>query len=49
VHKAANVLNKLPKSFQPKAKEMLAEIYNAETRTKAQDAFDLFLETFGTR
>jgi putative transposase len=49
VHKTANVLNKMPKSVQPKAKEMLAEIYNAETRKKAQDAFDLFLETFGAK
>jgi len=32
VHKTANVLNKLPKSAQPKAKEALHEIWMAETR-----------------
>ena len=31
VHKTANVLNKLPKSQQPKAKRMLQEIWMAET------------------
>src|SRR6516165_1863101 len=31
VHKTANVLNKLPKSQQPKAKRSLQEIWMAET------------------
>jgi len=31
VHKTANVLNKLPKSQQPKAKRALQEIWMAET------------------
>ena len=31
VHKSANVLNALPKSVQPKAKEALHEIWMAET------------------
>ncbi len=46
VHKTANVLNKLPRSTQPKAKSMLHEIWQAETRDAAHRAFDLFLETF---
>jgi len=35
VHKTANVLNKLPKSQQPKAKRALQEIWMAETRKDA--------------
>jgi len=46
VHKTANVLNKLPKSVQPKAKAMLHEIWQAETKTVAETAFDLFVTTF---
>jgi putative transposase len=46
VHKTANVLNKLPKSVQPKAKSMLYDIWMAETKAAAEKAFDLFLETF---
>jgi transposase-like protein len=46
VHKTANVLDKLPKSLQPKAKEMLHAIWQAATRTDADQAFDLFVATF---
>ena len=46
VHKTANVLNKLPKSIQAKAKPMLQEIWMAETRQQAEDAFDLFVASF---
>ncbi len=46
VHKTANILNKLPKSSQPKAKAALHEIWMAETREKAEKAFDLFLVTY---
>ncbi len=46
VHKTANVLNKLPKSVQGKAKAMLHEIWQAETRAEADKAFDLFVSTF---
>lgn len=46
VHKTANVLNKLPKSIQARAKSMLQEIWMAETRQQANEAFDLFLESF---
>ena len=45
-HKTANVLNKMPKSIQPKAKSMLHDIWMAETRKDAERAFDLFVETF---
>jgi transposase-like protein len=46
VHKTANVLNKMPRSIQPKAKSMLHDIWMAETKAEAEKAFDLFLETF---
>ena len=46
VHKTANVLDKLPKSVQPKAKEMLHEIYLSPSRAEAEKAFDLFLRTY---
>jgi len=46
VHKTANVLNKLPKSVQPKAKADLHQIWMAETRAAASTAFDAFLEKY---
>lgn len=46
VHKTANVLDKLPKTKQPKAKSMIHEIWMAETRAAANQAFDAFLETY---
>jgi transposase-like protein len=46
VHKTANVLDKLPKSVQSKAKEMLHEIYLAPSRAEAEKTFDLFLRTY---
>lgn len=49
VHKTANVLNKLPKAVQPRAKSGLHEIYMAETREAAQRAFDLFLDQYGAK
>jgi transposase-like protein len=49
VHKTANVLDKLPKGQQPKAKEMLHAIWMAASRTEANQAFDLFLGTWKTK
>ena len=49
VHKTANVLNKLPKSQQPKAKRALQEIWMAETKKDAFVAFDAFVETWGVK
>jgi transposase-like protein len=46
VHKTANVLNKLPKSVQPKVKADLHEIWMAETREDARKAFDRTLNRF---
>ena len=46
VHKTANVLNKLPKAQQAKAKAALHEIWMAESRAAAEQAFDHFLSTY---
>jgi len=46
MHKTMNVLNCLPKSLQPKAKQALHEIWQANTREDAEKAFDLFLKTY---
>ena len=49
VHKTANVLNKLPKSQQPKAKRALQEIWMAETKAAAETAFDAFIESYALK
>ena len=46
VHKTANVLNKLPKSVQSRAKADLHEIWMAETREQAYQALDTFLAKY---
>ena len=49
VHKTANVLNKMPKSVQPKAKGDIHEIWQAETKADAETAFDHFLEKYDAK
>jgi transposase-like protein len=49
VHKTANVLNKMPKSLQAKAKRALHEIWMAETKADAEAAFGAFVETYGVK
>ena len=46
VHKTANVLDKLPKRLQSKAKDSIHQIWMAEKRQDAEAAFDLFLKTY---
>ena len=46
VHKTANVLNKLPKHLQPKAKSDLHQIWMAATRDDAHRAFATFVQTY---
>lgn len=46
VHKTANVLNKMPKKLQPKAKADLHDIWMAETKEDANQAFDGMLARF---
>jgi transposase-like protein len=49
VHKLANVLNALPKSVQPTARRMLAEIRDAEDREHALAAMQTFAREFGAK
>ena len=46
VHKMANILDKLPKGGQPKAKAALHEIYGSATKVEAEKAFDHFVKTY---
>lgn len=46
MHKTNNVLNKVPKSVQPKVKQYLYEIWQAPTKQNAETAFDSFGEMF---
>ena len=46
MHKTANVLAKLPKSQQPKAKRALQEIWMAETKAAAELAFAAFIASY---
>lgn len=49
VHKTANILDKMPKKVQPKAKSMIHEMYMASTKKDALEAYDLFIQTFEDR
>jgi putative transposase len=49
VHKAANVLDKLPKSVQPAAKADLREVWMAPDRTTAAAAIETFAEKYGAK
>jgi transposase-like protein len=49
VHKTANILNKLPKAVQPKAKSDLHQIWLAETREAAEAAFAAFVSKDGAK
>lgn len=49
VHKVANVLSALPKSAQPTARKMLAEIRDAEDRDHATRAVDAFAREFAAK
>jgi putative transposase len=49
MHKSGNVLDKLPKGVQRRAKDDLHQIWMAETRKDAEAAFDTFLEKYGPK
>jgi putative transposase len=49
VHKIANVLDKLPKRLQPRAKSMLHEIMKAPTRTDAEEEIQRFVAEYQER
>ena len=45
-HKMGNVLDKLPECVQSKAKRMLQNMYLADTREHALEAYEVFIATF---
>ena len=49
VHKTANILDKMPKRVQPRAKQRIHEIYLAETKEEALKAYNEFLQLYGAK
>jgi transposase-like protein len=49
VHKTANILDKLPRGIQARAKSAIQEIYMAETKKDALGAFKTFLDTYDAK
>jgi len=49
VHKTANILDKMPKGMQGKAKAHIHDMYLAETKEKALAAYDEFLHLYGAK
>ena len=46
VHKTANILDKLPKSVQPKAKSLIHEMYMAPTKEEALESYNHFVKVY---
>ena len=46
VHKTANILDKLPRSMQAKAKSQIHDMYLAATRKEALKAYETFMELY---
>ncbi len=49
VHRVANVLDKLPRRLQPKAKQALHAIMNAPTRAEAEAGIDAFAAAYDAK
>jgi putative transposase len=49
VHKTANILDKMPKGAQCKAKAMIHQIYMASTRKEADTAYNRFKTTYSAK
>jgi transposase-like protein len=49
VHRTANVLDKLPKRLQPRAKKHLHEIFQAETKAIAEEQVETFQREYADR
>ncbi len=49
VHKTMNILDKMPKSVQPKAKEKIHDMYMAPTKEQALVAYNAFLTLYKTK
>ncbi len=46
MHKTGNILDKLPKHVQPRAKDNLHQIWMAETKEEAEKSFDHFIQSY---
>jgi putative transposase len=46
VHKTANILDKMPKSVQGRAKQLIHEMYLSPTRKAALAAYDQFIDSY---
>ena len=46
VHKTANILDKMPRGVQSKAKQSIHDMYMADTREAALKAYDAFLKLY---
>ena len=49
VHKSANILDKMPKSVQPKAKGLIHDMYMADTEENAKKAYKHFVSVYGDK
>ena len=49
VHKTLNILDKMPKSVQGKAKQLIHEMYLSPTRKAALAAYDQFISSYQTK
>lgn len=49
VHKTANILDKMPKGVQSKAKSMIHEMYMSETKKEALEAFNHFVASYNSK
>jgi len=49
VHKTSNILDKMPKSTQPRAKALIHDIYRAETEKNARKAYKEFQDSYSAK
>jgi len=49
VHKSGNVVDKMPKSVQSKAKHMIREMWQAPTKEQARSAYQHFCVAWGEK
>ena len=49
VHKTANILDKMPKGVQSKAKKRIHDMYLAETKEDAMKAYDEFIDLYDVK
>jgi transposase-like protein len=49
VHKTANILDKMPKGLQPRAKQRIHDMYMAETKEQALVAYEQFIALYESK